>query len=62
MQSTAEARQGQVMLGTAKEKRGSAKSCNGDAQSSKASSGNGIEMNRSAMDLLGTAQQRLCGG
>lgn len=40
----------------------SAQKCKGEGLSCKALFGNGIEMNRSAMDLLGTAQQRLCEG
>lgn len=61
-QCVAEAKLRKVTLCIAKGWQSSAQRSNGDAQSSKASSGNGIEMNRSAMDLLGTAQQRLCEG
>lgn len=61
-QRVAEARQSAVMLGIAKEWQSSAQKCKGEGLSCKALFGNGIEMNRSAMDLLGTAQQRLCEG
>ena len=61
-QCVAEAKLRKVTLCTAKGWQSSAQRSNGDAQSSKALFGNGIEMNRSAMDLLGTAQQRLCEG
>ena len=61
-QRVAEARQSTVVLGIAKEWQSSAQKCKGEGLSCKALFGNGIEMNRSAIDLLGTAQQRLCEG
>lgn len=61
-QCVAEVRQRKVTLCIAKEWKSSAQKCKGEGLSCKALFGNGIEMNRSAMDLLGTAQQRLCEG